>query len=257
MGAEYLVVSDVDGTLLGDDRALQRLSEWLAPQRERFRLVYNSGRFADSVRESIRRHELPRPDALIGGVGTQIEHFSSGEPVEGWPVFQGYWDAQVIRTILANEPRLTLQPERFLSPYKVSFFAEEASPEEIKGWLVRLEGAGLEVRHVYSSARDLDFLPAGCDKGTAAAFLADRWRFAPERVIACGDTANDLAMFAQGFLVVIVGNALEEVKALSGENIYHATADNAAGVQEGIAYWLDQQSQAESQPALSADPTRR
>lgn len=257
MDAEYLVVSDVDGTLLGDDRALQRLNDWLAPQRERFRLVYNSGRFADSLRESIQRHEMPRPDALIGGVGTQIEHFKSGEPVEGWPVFEGYWDAQVVRTILANEPRLTLQPERFLSPYKVSFFAEEASDEEIKGWLVRLQGAGLEVRHVYSSARDLDFLPAGCDKGTAAAFLAERWGFAPERVIACGDTANDLAMFAQGFLVVIVGNALEEVKALRGPNIYHASASHAAGVQEGIAYWIDQQSEIEKGTMRPAEPTRR
>ena len=55
MSAEYLIVSDVDGTLLGDDRALREFTDWLAPRRAQFRLAYNSGRFPDSIRQSIER----------------------------------------------------------------------------------------------------------------------------------------------------------------------------------------------------------
>jgi mannosylfructose-6-phosphate phosphatase len=235
---EYLIVSDVDGTLLGDDQALEEFADWLGARREQFRLVYNSGRFPHLVRQSIESSGLPEPDALIGGVGTEIEDFVTGQPLAGWPVLHGRWDAHVVRKVLATEPRLKLQPEKFLSEYKVSYFADKARSEELADWQRKLEAAGQAVRFVYSSQRDLDFLPAGCDKGTAAAFLAAAWDYSPERVIACGDTANDCELFTQGFLGIVVGNALDELKALDAPTIYHATSGFAAGVQEGICYWL-------------------
>lgn len=239
MNEKFLIVSDVDGTLLGDERAVNRFAEWLAPRRAQFRVAYNSGRFPDSLRKSIEKSALPEPDVLIGGVGTQIEWFANGEPLEGWPEFQGYWDAEVVRAVLANESRLRLQPERFLSDYKVSYFVDNAAEAELLEWQTRLAGAGLVAQHVYSSRRDLDILPAGIDKGTAAGFLAKFWSFPKNRVIACGDTANDLALFEQGFLGIVVGNALEELKALDEPWIYHAQEHFAAGVQEGLQHWLE------------------
>ncbi len=233
-----MIASDLDGTLLGDETALEEFARWLAPQREQVRLVYNSGRFPESVRKSIAKSALPRPDAIIGGVGTQIEMFDSGEPLPGWPEHDIHWDARTIHELLGDEPRLKLQPAQFLSPYKVSYYAERATIEELTAWQLKLHSAGTKTHMVYSSQRDLDFLPYGCDKGTATAFLAEKWELPPDRVIACGDTGNDSAMFTQGFRGVVVGNALEELKVLDAPHIYLAQADFAAGVLEGVQHWM-------------------
>ncbi len=233
-----MIVSDLDGTLLGGDAALELFVEWLVPRREQLRLVYNSGRSPNSVRTSIAQSALPKPDAIIGGVGTQIELFDPKEQLSNWPHHDNHWNAQIVREILSDERRLTLQPEQFLSPFKVSYYSPHATSEELATWQIKLQGAGMKTRLVYSSQRDLDFLPGGCDKGTAARFLAQKWEIPTERVIACGDTGNDSAMFAQGFYGVIVGNALEELKRLDAPNIYHARNHFAAGVLEGVQHWV-------------------
>lgn len=233
-----MIVSDLDGTLLGDETALERFARWLAPQREHVCLVYNSGRFPESVRKSIAKSALPNPDAIIGGVGTQIELFDSRELLPGWPEHDIHWDARIIHELLSDEPRLKLQPARFLSPYKVSYFAQRATSEDLAAWQLKLHSAGMKTRMVYSSQRDLDFLPCGCDKGTATAYLAQKWNIPAERVIACGDTGNDSAMFTQGFRGVVVGNALEELKMLDAPHVYHAQDNFAAGVLEGVQHWM-------------------
>jgi hydroxymethylpyrimidine pyrophosphatase-like HAD family hydrolase len=138
---------------------------------------------------------------------------------------------------------LKLQPEEFLSPRKVSYYAHQATKKELSSWKLKLQTAGIRTRVIYSSQRDLDFLPAGCDKGRATAFLAKHWGYTSLQVIASGDTGNDSAFFEQGFLGTIVGNALPELKALESPMIYHAQAGFAAGVQEGLEYWLVQAKQ--------------
>ena len=92
---------------------------------------------------------------------------------------------------------------------------------------------------VYSSQRDLDVLPLGCNKGTAAEYVAHYLGFESSEVIVCGDSANDIAMFDYGFAGVVVGNAHPELKALDDPLVYQSTFDYAKGVLDGIRYWLD------------------
>ena len=237
MDNRFLIVSDVDGTVLGDDEALARFADWLAPRREQFFLAYNSGRLTDSIRKSVETTGLPEPDALIGGVGTQIELYSTRQRLEDWPRLQGNWDLQVIRETLSACDELELQPEEFLADHKISYFAYCAADEELAKWNSLLEKAGQGVQLVYSSKRDLDFLPAGINKGAATARLAEYWQIPADRVFVCGDTGNDISMFEQNFQGIVVGNALPELKALKSPRIYHAQGNYAAGVEEGIRHW--------------------
>ena len=58
-----------------------------------------------------------------------------------------------------------------------------------------------------SSNRDLDVLPAGVSKGSAAKYLAGRWSIPKSRVIVAGDSGNDESLFVQRFPGIVVANA--------------------------------------------------
>jgi len=234
-----LLISDVDGTMLGDDNALERFAEWHEAHRQPFGLVYASGRFFDSVVESVLTSVLPEPNAIIGGVGTDIQLYPSGEVMEAWhEKISRNWDAAKLREVLSQHPELELQPEEFQSPFKVSYYLTDADPADLQALWKRANEASTEATIVYSSKRDLDFLPAAANKGTAAAFLASQWGIPPGSVMVCGDSGNDKALFEQGFLGIVVGNAHAELKKLRGPRIYHAHEPFAAGVLEGVRHWI-------------------
>lgn len=240
-----MLVSDLDGTLLGNVDALEAFAEWWQKNRAFVRLAYNSGRLIDSVLQKIETTGLPEPDAVISGVGTQIRMFGVAAPfpqgteLTDWPQPHGDWSSGAIREIVMKFDRIELQPEDQQAEYKVSFFGEKLSPRVLREIRRDLRQAGFDVEVVYSSQRDLDVLPAKVNKGTATEFLASHWDLPPERVIVAGDTGNDLAMFQREFRGIVVANASEELKSLDDTRIYHATRPIAAGVLEGMEYWLN------------------
>lgn len=235
-----LLVSDLDGTLLGDDDELQAFADWFAEARAQFRLVYSSGRFVESVIGSIERTRLPMPDAIVGGVGTEIYDVGAARRIVAWPPSIFEWNPYVVRSIGEASRELTLQPEQFLSHYKVSFHGRDLDQSFLDRLMLQLTSAGLRVTMIYSSRRDLDILPAEADKGEAAAFLAGRWHIDTERIIVAGDSGNDAEMFRPEYRGIVVGNAQQELKALRSPRIYHAKSSFAGGVLEGLRHWSRQ-----------------
>lgn len=238
MEGRSLFVTDVDNTVLGDDDGLARFADWFSKVRDRVKLVYNSGRFVASVFESVESTGLPGPDAIIGGVGTEIGFAEDSFKRRPWAPHEGDWDAELVRGALDEIVELELQPAHLLSPLKVSYYAYDADEGLLQRIRQHLASAGLNVQLIYSSKRDLDILPASAGKGQATARLAEHWDYAPEQVIVSGDSGNDLAMLQQGFRGIVVANAHEELLALSGANFYHAQASFAGGVLEGLQHWL-------------------
>lgn len=244
--AQFLLVTDLDNTLVGDDQALDQLNQCLMQHRRDYGtlLVYSTGRSRQSYAQLQATHNLLEPDALIVAVGTEIYRNGSSNPDSDWAnkLCQG-WDRGQIMATAAHFSDLMLQPESEQRPFKVSFFlTEEAAIEVIPRLEAALQQRGIEIQLVYSSGRDLDILPRCGDKGQAMTFLRQSLAIAAERTVVCGDSGNDRALFTAGTeRGIIVGNAQPELlswhHAHPSPHRYLAKAHCAAGILEGLHYF--------------------
>ena len=245
---DRLLISDVDGTLLPppshpDPAPLRDFAAFYEAKRAagELGLVLSSGRFAASVLESVAATDLPTPDAVIGGVGTEIylrdERGEFPEPLADWPATFRDWDAEAVRFALAVLPKLIPQPEEFQSDYKASYYFRRATADDLAAVERRLADAGVAARVVYSSDRDLDVLPAAADKGNAAVFLSEYFGVPPHRVVVAGDSGNDAATFRGEFRAIAVANSLPELLNCDHPHVYRADGVAAAGVLEGVKHW--------------------
>lgn len=80
--------------------------------------------------------------------------------------------------------------------------------------------SGIDVTSSWSN--NLEIMPAGVNKGTALAELADMLGLQPAQVMAMGDYDNDLDMIRYAGLGVAMGNASERVKSAAD----HVTLSN-------------------------------
>lgn len=234
--------TDLDGTLLGNPESSRRFkTAWtdLSPE-TRPLLVYNSGRLLDDLQRFVTDGTLPVADYHIGGVGTQVYDVKSGRILHELDThLADGWDLDLVRKITSQFPGIRPQADQFQHAFKSSWFLEQAKPEAIRELKRQLAEAGLRVKVVYSSARDLDVLPSHATKGGALRWLCDRLGLPLETVVVAGDTGNDTSMFRlPGVRGIIVENALPE--------LYEATVDVptfssrqilADGVLDGLCHY--------------------
>lgn len=235
MPDRWLFVSDVDDTLLGDDAALNRLMAALraAPH---VTTAYNSSRPCASLRRSLAAvPQLDPPDYLIGGLGTEIEQGENGAPLPGYTEFLGRnWDRARIAALL-QDIGLTPHAAEYQTPLKASYDAPDAAT--VDRVRQRLAEAGLAAKIIYSGGKNLDLIPQPAGKGGVIDFLRNQLKIPPQRVVVSGDSGNDVEMFIAPYHGIIVGNADADLRRLTGEHIYQASASCAAGVLEGLNHW--------------------
>ncbi len=230
--AQRVLVTDLDGTLLGDDGALERFAVWARRERATWRLVYATGRSGASVRRAVGTTLLPLPDAIIADVGTSI--IDPDGQLSDWPIPSDSWDPDVVRRELRGEPGLTFQEQASQGPYKVSFHTSRLHHMELARIARRLRSCGVRARLVRSEGRNLDIIPRSTGKGAAARHLLSRWAIDPGQVVCAGDSGNDRDLLRVGAVGIVVANAHPELRFLRGPTIYHAASGHADGVLEGI-----------------------
>jgi len=238
MGPRRVLVTDLDGTLVGDDGALERFRGWRAGPGGGYRLVYASGRRGPSVEALVAAAALPAPDAIVSGVGTEVLD-AAGRPWPGWPGRLDGWDAERIRTALRPFRWLVAQPAATQSPLKVSYDARGLTDSDRAVIRRALADAGLAATLVYSGGLHLDLLPEGTGKGHAAAFLARAWGVAPGDVLAFGDSGNDAELLTAGFRGTLVANALPELREAVGDDVYRSPLPFADGILDGVRHWSE------------------
>jgi len=242
----FLFVTDLDNTLVGNDRSLVELNEKLVQHRQEHgtKIVYATGRSPILFRELQSEKQLLEPDALIASVGTEIYTGGSDTPDSGWwDRLTPGWDRDAILATTAHFADLVMQPDSEQRPYKVSFLLTEESAQEVIPQLKSaLQQQGLDTKLIYSAGIDLDILPRHGDKGLAVQYLRKEWEIEAKQAVVCGDSGNDIALFSQGEeRGIIVGNAKSELLQWHQDNPtdYHylAQAFCAGGILEGLNHF--------------------
>ncbi len=244
---QFLFITDLDHTFVGDDNALAQLQARLSEHRQAYgtKIVYATGRSPQLYQQLKVAKSLMNPDALVTSVGTEIYYQDSSHiPDRHWSALLAPgWNREIVAATAAEFSPLVPQPESEQRPFKLSYYiSPELAAHILPQVESRLHQQGLKVQLVYSGDNDLDFLPQNGNKGLAMQFLGKRWGISPESTVACGDSGNDIALFAVGSeRGIIVGNAKSELRQWYGENrkpeIYLAQANYARGILEGLEYF--------------------
>jgi sucrose-6-phosphatase len=243
---QWLLVTDLDNTLVGDDDALQTLNQRLEVAREQAHiiLVYSTGRSLTSYRRLCETAPLLPPDILITSVGTEIYESGSDHPDVQWSEhLQPQWDHGLVTQIASQFDKLKPQDEPEQRPFKLSYYLDEAIADRIMAELSdALKKEGLSTQLVYSGGKDLDILPQAANKGKAMQFVQTQLGIAAPKTVACGDSGNDIALFtSEENRGIIVGNAQPELLDWHAQTPspyrYLARSPYAAGILEGLHYF--------------------
>ncbi len=242
----FLLITDLDNTLVGDDPAMAELNRQISTHRQQYgtKFVYSTGRSLTSYRQLRSQKTMLEPDVLIASVGTEIYYSGESQPAADWAIaLSENWDRDRVVAIAAHFADLMPQPSSEQRPFKASYFLTEAAAVEVIPLLEkRLQAEGLDAQVIYSGSKDLDILPRRANKGHAMTFLREALAIAPDLTVACGDSGNDLSMFVdRPERGIIVGNAMPELliwhHANPNPNRYLACAHCAAGILEGLKHF--------------------
>ncbi|MEJ2306956.1 MAG: HAD-IIB family hydrolase [candidate division WOR-3 bacterium] len=224
---DYIFISDIDDTLIGNDQSLRRFNNVISSLREKFFLVYSSGRFKGSLLSVVAEHNLLQSDAIICNVGTEIYYAPSWKEDKEWEkMLEENWKKEEITTILKDFP---VEEQPYDKKFTASYYVKA---ESIVG-KIKKALKDFEVKVIHTKGHLLDIIPEKAGKGNAAKFL-QKSKNLP--TVCSGDSENDIDMLIKCDSSILVGNAEKTVKEQLSTNkkVYQAKAEYALGVLEGL-----------------------
>lgn len=244
MSDKRLLATDLDGTFIGDDEAMEEL--WRDLEAHDVIVAFSTGRHLKSIHDFYAEKSFAgRAKVCVCMVGTDI-HFRNGTDYrlsgEWHELIAERWNKSAVEEILHAIPEARMQDAQWQSPFKSSYYLEENVEPRLQQIHEKLEEAELSAKVVYSAGKFLDLLPILSGKGEAVRFVAHQLGIKPENVVTCGDTGNDLDMMRAelGFRGIAVGNAAQELKQFNPPHVFHANRHFCAGIREGLEFfgWL-------------------
>ncbi|SDZ40931.1 HAD-superfamily hydrolase, subfamily IIB [Jannaschia faecimaris] len=236
---DFVLATDLDGTFLGgSEQERSGLYDWIEANRARVGLIFVTGRDPGFIHDLTKNRGVPRPDYVIGDVGTTIAEMSHNyivSPIEALEheIAEAWGNTGPrVQAMLTGAPGLTLQSTQFR--YRLSY---DMDPALFDPTIVEtVEGLGLDT--IVSDNKFFDVLPAGVSKGPSLLRLLAHLNVERHRVLVAGDTMNDLSMLQLGLPAVAVGGSeasLTEAVA-SLDHVFSAEAVGAAGIVDAIRH---------------------
>lgn len=238
--SEYLLVSDVDGTLL---RAKNGLSK---ENKEAIRyFVENGGKFTIATGRSVesaykyaKELDLSLPSIHING--GCIYNYKTGEYLYETclpdiyyditkEVIEKFHDVGIVAWVKGgaylfdhNETTKVLSKEENMeytrckiddipfNPFKMLFISENGEKPQLEAFLRENFSNGVD--YVSTSDTYFEMIPKGISKGKALKELANILGVDRKNIIAAGDYENDIEMIQYAGLGAAVGNAMDKLK---------------------------------------------
>jgi sucrose-phosphate synthase len=245
---ERILVTDLDGTFVGDDAAMHAL--WSELDLSGIAVVFASGRHLDSIETFYAAQDAGhgaarRAQACICMIGTEIWELGANgyAPTPDWSAaIAAGWDVSVVDAAALTVHGLEPQAPEWQSTWKRSYLVPSGAAATVAALAAAVRGAGVDAKVIHSVDRYVDVIPGRAGKGEAARYLAAHRGAGGADVVTCGDSGNDLDMMRPelGFRSIVVGNAAPELASLRGDHVYRAASPYAAGIREGLVYfgWL-------------------
>jgi HAD superfamily hydrolase (TIGR01484 family) len=234
---DFVLATDLDGTFLGgSDEERARFYRWIENNRDRVGLIFVTGRDPGYVSHLTRKEGVPRPDYVVGDVGTTIAEMGADHllsPIAALEAdIEDLWgDATAkVQATLHRFPGLKLQSTGFR--YRMSYDMDPTRFDAAA--ITAVEDMGLDA--LVSDNRFFDVLPKGVSKGPSLLRLLMHLSVDNRRTLVAGDTLNDLSMLEMGLPAVAVGGSEPALtEKLSGKDHVHlAEGLGVAGIAEAI-----------------------
>lgn len=242
---QFTLVTDLDNTLIGDNNSTLELNDYLLPNRDRFYLIYATGRSFDSVAhlmgyfQLLTHQSLLTPDYLISSVGTMI--YDRSYPDQQWNHhISKDWNRSEIELITNGMAHL--KPQSQQNPWKLSFDLTHDQPQEFIDQLKQLLASKkLLCNIIFSNNKYLDIIPHLANKGMAICWIHNQLDISNLPTLVCGDSGNDIGMYEHNFWGVVVGNAQSELaqwhKNHPSDRILQAKSNYASAILEGLKHF--------------------
>jgi sucrose-phosphate synthase len=238
--AEKMIVSDIDHTLLGDEKALTEFVSVIENIDYNIGFAVATGRTIDSAFEILEKNGIPYPDIFISSVGSEIYYYYQGRLIysKGWHAhIRHQWHREKIVELLYGFKFLEYQENENQRKFKISFYTSDVSGylEKVNEILIQNR---IKANVIFSHGQYLDILPYRASKGKAIRYLSYRWNIPYENILVAGDSGNDSEMLKGELLGVVVANYSNELEELKGQKrVYFAKRKYAGGIIDGIKYY--------------------
>lgn len=237
---EKFIITDIDYTLIGDDRSLSKFNKELKQMSPKIGFGVATGRVIESAVKAIKENHITLPDLFITSVGSEIYYNYKDDLVysTGWDAhISHHWQRDKIVELLSRFDFLVYQEKENQRKFKISYYCDDNAKNlnKVRDLLLKNK---IKCNLIFSHGQYLDILPYRASKGKAIRYLAYRWNIPFDKILVAGDSGNDKEMLKGDLLGVVVANYSPELNELKGmRRVYFSDKEFAAGITDGIIHY--------------------